>query len=191
MQKLKRADFYLRCFQISNQVQKEQDGFFLCKPRSQDHIFSRCAGFHWHWVALISHEASILLLPSSPIVHYDDEKALRSRSAARPGEVAPLVTLSSRWGRASLTLGWFWKWRRTFSWIKLHIQTFCWALRRPWNSPLASIVSRYDSILAQTSGMPSLVYEEARTTWVQDACVNLKQLVGSLDSLYGLDLSSM
>ncbi len=110
--------------------------------------------------------ASILLQKCNPTDYYDDdEKALRSRSAASPGEMAPLVTLSSRWGRASLTLGWSWKWRRTFSWIKLHIQTFCWALRRPCNSPLANMASRYDSILAQTSGMPSLVCEEARTTW--------------------------
>lgn len=115
-------------------------------------------GTEWPW-------SSILLQKCSPTDYYDDKKALTSRSAARPGEIAPLVTLSSRWGRASLTLGWFWKWQRTFSWIKLHIQTFCWALRRPCNSPLANMVSRYNSILAQTSGMPSPVCEEERTTW--------------------------
>lgn len=37
---------------------------------------------------------------------YDgEEKALISRSAARPGEMTPLVTRSSRPGRARLTLG--------------------------------------------------------------------------------------
>lgn len=97
--------------------------------------------------------------------NYDDKKVLRSRSAARPGETAPLVTFSSSCGRAPLTPGWFWKWRRTFSWIKLHIQTLCWARRRPCNSPLASMASWYDCITAQTSGMPSLVCEEARITW--------------------------
>lgn len=42
-----------------------------------------------------------------PFDYYDDEeeKALRSKSAARPGEMTPLVTLSSKRGRASLTLG--------------------------------------------------------------------------------------
>lgn len=157
------SSFGVLNFKLS--VKKEQDCFFLCKPQSQGHIFSLGPGFPWHWVALISHEASVPLQKCSPSDYYDDEKALRSRSAARPGEMAPLVTLPSRWGRASLTLGWFWKWRRTFSWIKLHIQTFCWALRRPCSSPLANMASRYDSILAQTSGMPSPVCEEARTTW--------------------------
>lgn len=111
---------------------------------------------------------SILLKKSSTSDNYDDDddrKALRSRSEASPGEMAPLVTFSSRCGRASLTRGWFWKWERTFSWIRLHIQTFCWAFRRPCSSPLANLASRYDSILAQTSGMPSPVWEEARTTW--------------------------
>lgn len=115
-----------------------------------------------------SNVVSILFQECTTTDFYDDdveEKALISRSAARPGEMAPLVTLSSRWGRASLTLGWFWKLHKTFSWIKLHIQTFCWALRRPCSSPLANMACRYDSILAQTSGMPSPLCEEARTTW--------------------------
>lgn len=96
---------------------------------------------------------------------YDDKNVLSSRSAARPGDMAPLVTFSSSWGRAPLTPGWLLKWRRTFSWIKLHIQTLCWACRRPCNSPLASMASWYDCIATQTSGMPSLVCEEARITW--------------------------
>lgn len=126
----------------------------------------------------------LVLLPISPADHYDDdddddeeEKALRSRSAARPGDMEPLVTLSCRSGRASRTLGWFWKWSSTFSWIRLHIHTFCWALRRPCSSPLANMASRYDTILAQTSGMPSLVCEEARTTWSDCGSVNEERLV--------------
>lgn len=100
---------------------------------------------------------------------YDDsEKDLRSRSAASPGEISPLVTFCSRWGRVPLTAGWFWKCQRTFSWIRLHIQTFCWARRRPCSSPLLNMAALYASILAQTSGMPSKVWAEARTTWGGD-----------------------
>lgn len=66
-------------------------------------MFSHGPGFPWHWVVLTGHEPSILLQKCSPTDCYgdddgddDDEKAFRSRSAARPGEIAPLVTLSSR-----------------------------------------------------------------------------------------------
>lgn len=148
-------------FKFLNRVLKEQrSSLFVqtAEPRS----FSRSP---FQWVTLISY--LFLIWQCSPSDYCDEEdevKALRSRSAASPGEMAPLVTLSSRWGRASLTPGWFWKWHRTLSWIRLHIHTFCWAVRLPCSSPLASAASRYASILAQTSGMPSKVCEEARTT---------------------------
>lgn len=178
-----RDDFFLRCFKFQIKCKKGKTAF-LCANHSVKGTYSQSVlaflCIEWPWSAM--RHPSIHPQRCSPTDYCgddDDEKALRSRSAARPGEMAPLVTLSSRWGRASLTLGWFWKWQRAFSWIKLHIQTFCWALRRPCSSPLASMASRYDSILAQASGMPSLVCEEARTTWrggEGDACVNLKSL---------------
>ena len=161
-----RGDFYLRCFKFQMKCKKSKTASFVKTSDPRSHILT----LSWFSCALGLPDQPRGVHPprkvqSSDYFGDEDVKALRSRSAARPGEISPLVTRCSSWGRAPLTLGWFWKCARALSWIRLHIQTFCWALRRPCSSPLANMASRYDSNLAQTSGMPSLVCEEARTTW--------------------------
>lgn len=92
-------------------------------------------------------------------------KALSRRSAASPGETSPCATLRSISGSAARTSGCSWKWRRAFSWIRLHSQTFCCSRLRVWSSPLDNTASRYCSMMSQSSGTPCPVWEETRTTW--------------------------
>lgn len=100
--------------------------YFICVAESQivDHKL------HWNLNCAVvrstvkpTYSASVLVRPDhlgcsrpssqiSPTDHCEynyeddeDKKAFRSRSAASPGGIAPLVTRSSRWGRVSLTLG--------------------------------------------------------------------------------------
>lgn len=68
-------------------------------------------GLSFIYFVQISSDAEVVLflVPSGFRSPYDVKKVLSSRSAARPGDMAPLVTFSSRCGRAPLTPGWFWK----------------------------------------------------------------------------------
>ncbi|KAG9344039.1 hypothetical protein JZ751_012515 [Albula glossodonta] len=96
--------------------------------------------------------------------HCPEEKARSSMSAARPGEMSPRITLSSRAGRPSLTAGCCLKWSSTFSWIRLHIHTFCWLRLRACSSPLHRAAVWNSCSLSHSSATPSPVRDDTRTT---------------------------
>lgn len=92
-------------------------------------------------------------------------KAFNKKSAASPGDRAPLRTFCSRSGICSRTVGWVLKCSNTLSWMRFHIQTFCCFRRLAVSSPLASIRSWKSFILSHISEIPSPLRAEIRITY--------------------------